>query len=65
MQIQSHKEFAQVMVTIDDLIQISDERLTKKQADKLKRLALAAQNYERAIYAIKPSSTFSGEQGNY
>lgn len=54
------KEYARTMAQIDELIKIPDDKLTKKQADELHKLAVAAQRYEKSIYTIKPPSTFEG-----
>ena len=60
LQILTHKDYEKIMARIDELIEIPDNKLTKKQAGELHRLASAAQRYEKSIYTIKPPATFDG-----
>jgi HTH-type transcriptional regulator / antitoxin HigA len=60
LQISNNKDYNKLMKKIDELMEIPDSRLTKKQASELHQLAVAAQRYERSIYNIKPPSTFEG-----
>jgi HTH-type transcriptional regulator/antitoxin HigA len=56
----SKKEYEMAMSRIDDLMKKGDSKLNKQEANELRKLALAAQKYEKSIYTIPAPKTIQG-----
>ncbi|MBS1566625.1 MAG: helix-turn-helix transcriptional regulator [Bacteroidetes bacterium] len=54
------KEYNATMVKIDALMKKGESNLTDKEAKELRKMALAAQRYEKAIYTINAPTTLEG-----
>jgi HTH-type transcriptional regulator/antitoxin HigA len=51
--VKTEKEYKAVMERINKLMKKGETKLTKEETDELRRLAVAAQKYERALYNMK------------
>jgi HTH-type transcriptional regulator/antitoxin HigA len=58
--IKNEAEYKATMQKIDALMKIGKRKLTKKDAEELRELALAAQAYEKSIYTIPAPKTLQG-----
>jgi len=58
--IRTKVQYKKLMDEILMLMNKGEASLSKKEAEKLRTMALAAQSYEKAIYAIPPPSTLEG-----
>jgi HTH-type transcriptional regulator/antitoxin HigA len=58
--IQNIKEYNETMRTIDVLMKKGEKKLTTIEANELKKLALAAQSYEKSLYTIPAPKTLQG-----
>jgi len=58
--IRTKVQYKKLMDEILMLMNKGEAALSKKEAEKLRTMALAAQSYEKAIYAIPPPSTLEG-----
>jgi HTH-type transcriptional regulator/antitoxin HigA len=54
------KEYEAAMGRIDTLMKKGEARLTKHEAGEIRKLALAAQKYEKSIYTIPAPKTLQG-----
>ena len=54
--IENEKDYNATMKKIDALMKKGEKKLTNKEAEELRTLALAAQAYEKSIYTITPGS---------
>lgn len=58
--IESEKQYNATMKRIDALMKKGEKKLTDQEAEQLRLLALAAQNYEKSIYTIPAPKTLEG-----
>lgn len=58
--IQNDKEYNATMKKIDALMKKGEAKLTDKEANEIRTLALAAQAYEKSIYTIPAPKTLEG-----
>lgn len=58
--IENEKEYNAAMKKIDALMKKGESKLTGKEANELRTLALAAQAYEKSIYTIPAPKTLEG-----
>jgi HTH-type transcriptional regulator/antitoxin HigA len=58
--IETAKEYNATMARIDALMKKGEHNLTDKDAKELRKLALAAQQYEKSIYTIESPRTIEG-----
>lgn len=58
--IENEKEYNATMKKIDVLMRKGENNLTKKEAEELRTLAIAAQVYEKSIYTIPAPKTLEG-----
>ncbi len=58
--IETEKEYNASMKKIDALMKKGESKLTGKEANELRTLALAAQAYEKSIYTIPAPKTLEG-----
>jgi HTH-type transcriptional regulator / antitoxin HigA len=58
--IENEKDYNATMKKIDALMKKGESKLTKKEAEELGILALAAQAYEKSIYIIPAPKTLEG-----
>lgn len=58
--IENEKEYNATMKKIDVLMRKGENNLTKKEAEELRALAIAAQVYEKSIYTIPAPKTLEG-----
>ena len=58
--IENEKEYKASMKKIDALMKKGESKLTGKEANELRTLALAAQAYEKSIYTIPAPKTLEG-----
>jgi HTH-type transcriptional regulator / antitoxin HigA len=59
-QIENEKDYNATMKKIDALMKKGESKLTNKEAEELRILALAAQAYEKSIYIIPAPKTLEG-----
>src|ERR1700722_4631363 len=59
-QIENEKDYNATMKKIDALMKKGESKLTNKEAEDLRILALAAQAYEKSIYIIPAPKTLEG-----
>jgi HTH-type transcriptional regulator/antitoxin HigA len=59
-EINTGKDYNTTMKKIDVLMKKGETKLTKKEAEHLSSLALAAQAYEKSIYTIPAPKTLEG-----
>ncbi|HEX4849294.1 MAG TPA: helix-turn-helix domain-containing protein [Puia sp.] len=60
MKIENEKDYNATMKTIDALMKKGENKLTNKEAEQIRALALAAQSYEKNIYTIPAPKTLEG-----
>jgi HTH-type transcriptional regulator/antitoxin HigA len=60
MKIVSKKEYNATMKKIDALMKKGENKLTDKEAEEIRTLALVAQAYEKSIYTIPTPKTLAG-----
>lgn len=60
MKIGKEKDYNATMKKIDALMKKGESKLTSKEAEELRTLALAAQAYEKSIYTIPAPKTLEG-----
>ena len=60
LKIENEKDYNATMVKIDALMKKGENKLTGKEAELLRTLALAAQAYEKSIYIIPAPKTLEG-----
>ena len=58
--IENEKDYNATMKKIDALMKKGEKKLTNKEAEELRTLALAAQAYEKSIYTIPAPKTLEG-----
>lgn len=58
--ISSEKDYQAAMKTIDALMKKGEHKLTDKESENLRAMALAAQAYEKSIYTIPAPKTLEG-----
>jgi HTH-type transcriptional regulator/antitoxin HigA len=58
--IENDKEYNATMKKIDALMKKGEAKLTDKEANEIRTLALAAQAYEKSIYTIPAPKTLEG-----
>lgn len=58
--IENEKHYNATMKKIDALMKKGESKLTNKEAEELRILALAAQTYEKSIYIIPAPKTLEG-----
>jgi HTH-type transcriptional regulator/antitoxin HigA len=58
--IENEKQYNAAMKKIDALMKKGESKLTNKEANELRTLALAAQAYEKSIYTIPAPKTLEG-----
>jgi HTH-type transcriptional regulator / antitoxin HigA len=58
--IENDKEYNVTMKKIDALMKKGEAKLTDKEANEIRTLALAAQAYEKSIYTIPAPKTLEG-----
>lgn len=58
--ISSEKDYQAAMKKIDALMKKGESKLTDKEAESLRVMALAAQAYEKSIYTIPAPKTLEG-----
>jgi HTH-type transcriptional regulator/antitoxin HigA len=58
--IASESDYKKVMTEIDRLMSKGSSRVTKKELADIRRLAVAAQQYEQGKYIIEPPTTLTG-----
>jgi len=56
----NEKDYNATMRMINALMKKGENKLTRKEAEELRTLALAAQAYEKSIYAIPAPKTLEG-----
>jgi HTH-type transcriptional regulator/antitoxin HigA len=56
----NEKDYNATMIKIDALMKKGESKLTKKEAEQLRMLALSAQLYEKSIYKIPIPKTLEG-----
>jgi HTH-type transcriptional regulator/antitoxin HigA len=59
-QIKSEAQYRKAMDEILSLMNKGEANLTKSQSAKLRKLAIAAQSYEKSVYTIPPPTTLEG-----
>jgi HTH-type transcriptional regulator / antitoxin HigA len=59
-QIKSEAQYRRAMAEILNLMNKGEANLSKSQTDKLRKLAVAAQSYEKSIYTIPQPTTLEG-----
>jgi HTH-type transcriptional regulator / antitoxin HigA len=59
-QIKSEAQYRRAMAEILNLMNKGEANLSKSQTNKLRKLAVAAQSYEKSIYIIPPPTTLEG-----
>jgi HTH-type transcriptional regulator / antitoxin HigA len=59
-EIKSEAQYRRAMEVIFTLMNKGEANLSRSQSDKLRKLAVAAQSYEKSIYAIPPPTTLEG-----
>ncbi len=60
MLVRNEKEYQAAMARIDVLMEKGERHLTQKEADDLESWALAAQTYEKSMYAVPAPKTIAG-----
>ena len=58
--IETERDYNATMKKIDALMKKGEKKLTNKEAEELRTLALAAQAYEKSIYTIPAPKTLEG-----
>jgi len=58
--IENEKVYDATMKKIDALMKKGENKLTNKEAEQIRTLALAAQTYEKSIYTIPAPKTLEG-----
>jgi HTH-type transcriptional regulator / antitoxin HigA len=58
--VENEKDYNATMRKIDALMKKGEVKLTEKEAEDLRQLALAAQVYEKSIYTIPAPKTLAG-----
>jgi HTH-type transcriptional regulator/antitoxin HigA len=59
-EIKSEAQYRRAMEVILTLMNKGEANLSRSQSDKLRKLAVAAQSYEKSIYTIPPPTTLEG-----
>lgn len=58
--IANEKDYKRVMATIDSLMAKGSEHVSKAELAEIRKMALAAQQYEQSKYAIEAPTTLAG-----
>ena len=59
-QIKTEPQYSRAMAKILNLMNKGEANLSISQSDQLRKLAVAAQSYEKSIYTIPPPTTLEG-----